>query len=258
MSKNIFRSFYRELRKEQSVTIQEASELYQSFFSSLDKQVSETHVFDQVRWNDVLVQKVKSEIQEAIHKVISNIPFLKNKEIAPIIRYNIEEHIKATSKNINLLTQPYYDPLTGALTRSFLREWRNLEKTEYTVILLDLDNFKILNDTHWHQAWDKHLQKAAEFFSSVVRYGQDYLIRTGWDEFILLIDSFDRSVIERITMALHNSWPWELIFSDGIAFSDESHTLEEVIALADTRMYQMKEKLKQTYEWKNGQLEQIA
>jgi hypothetical protein len=113
MSKEVFRSFYRQLKREDSVvTGKEALKLYQSFFPALEREMSEPHVFDQVRGNEVLITKVKLEIQKAIRIVISNIPFLKNNEVAPIIRYNIEKHIEATSKNIHLLTQPYYDPLT--------------------------------------------------------------------------------------------------------------------------------------------------
>ncbi|XXJ21182.1 sensor domain-containing diguanylate cyclase [Desulfovibrio caledoniensis] len=100
------------------------------------------------------------------------------------------------------------DPLTGVLNRRVF--WRELQDqldrgvdrgSPFAVLILDIDNFKTLNDTYGHHAGDVILGGFAERCVSAVR-GQDIIARLGGDEFVILLPgercTAARGVAERI------------------------------------------------------------
>ncbi|RWU02847.1 diguanylate cyclase [Pseudodesulfovibrio sp. S3] len=100
------------------------------------------------------------------------------------------------------------DPLTGVLNRRMF--WRELQKhvdgaidqgDSFAVLILDIDHFKILNDTHGHAVGDGVLRQFTERCVGAVR-GQDVVARLGGDEFVILLPgeggASARAVGERI------------------------------------------------------------
>lgn len=148
------------------------------------------------------------------------------------------------------------DPLTGVLARSGLVESGHRLVSEsrrhgrpLAVLLLDVDQFKTINDTLGHAAGDGVLQHLAARARLVLR-GEDVLGRLGGDEFVALLPSTDaagaRVVAERLREAInhaHMLYRGEEIpapVSIGVAEVRADEALEAVLQRADLAMYQAK------------------
>lgn len=85
----------------------------------------------------------------------------------------------------------YIDPLTGIYNRNFLNDMiKTLDFHKYAIAMLDLDKFKVINDTYGHNIGDEVLRNVAEALKSSIRE-EDKLIRYGGEEFILFLSMRD-------------------------------------------------------------------
>ncbi|MBA3003428.1 MAG: GGDEF domain-containing protein [Desulfurivibrio sp.] len=128
------------------------------------------------------------------------------------------------------------------------------EHTPLTICYLDLDGLKQVNDTFGHAEGDIMLKIFAGQLVREMRAG-DYACRMGGDEFLLILPHCPEGeaarLIERIEerLALVNSGlskSCALVFSYGIAQWDEGDTMDQLLELADTRMYAQKAEKKET------------
>ena len=149
------------------------------------------------------------------------------------------------------------DALTRLLNRRFLptilrREIALQANTgrQFAVLMLDLDHFKAINDTHGHEAGDRALKHVAGLLVENTR-GSDYLFRYGGEEFVVVLGSVSRddavSIAEGLRQAiattpvsLADGTPLQLTGSIGIAVQDGHPDYERVLARADAAMYQAK------------------
>jgi diguanylate cyclase (GGDEF)-like protein len=152
----------------------------------------------------------------------------------------------------------FRDSLTGLanravfldrLDRLFLMAQRR-DGYRFAILFIDLDRFKIVNDTLGHLAGDELLTTVARRLESCLRQ-EDSVARLGGDEFGILLDSVEdvrdsTRVAERINQELAlpiRIGPREVAASAsiGIAFSDQSHNrADQVLADADAAMYRAK------------------
>lgn len=107
------------------------------------------------------------------------------------------------------------DPLTGLLNRRSLEhQVRPLieQGVPFAVVLADLDHFKVLNDTHGHDAGDRALRVFARVLRAVIR-GEDLACRYGGEEFVLILprstSELAAGVVDRLRLELHTA------FTDG-------------------------------------------
>ena len=104
----------------------------------------------------------------------------------------------------------FTDPLTKLYNRNYLIEFSPMLNLEhYSVAMLDLDRFKIINDTYGHKTGDYVLSQSSKIFKNSIRE-TDILIRYGGEEFLLFIynrDSEDSAVkvCERIRKNINNN-----------------------------------------------------
>ena len=107
-----------------------------------------------------------------------------------------------------LEVQAFADSLTGLGNRAqFLRrlgESLRRERGETTVLFLDLDDFKAINDEHGHAAGDAVLVAVADRIAAAVRPG-DLAARLGGDEFAVLLEDVDDAHGEEVAQRLLNS-----------------------------------------------------
>jgi len=133
----------------------------------------------------------------------------------------------------------------------------------FAILFIDLDHFKIINDSLGHQFGDRVLKLVAQRLLSCLRLA-DMLSRLGGDEFVLYLHGCDEaraaSVAQRILREMLR--PFLL---DGLGFSvqcsigvaqypNHGHTLDELIMQADTAMYRVKERGRGHYSFYQPQM----
>ena len=156
-----------------------------------------------------------------------------------------------------LAHQAFHDALTGLPNRALLMD--RLEhamaraarrRTMMAVLFLDLDNFKVVNDSLGHEAGDRLLVAVAERLDMCVRH-EDTVARLGGDEFAVLLEDVKgiddvRSFVERIQERLHARFTLGgrdvfITVSVGMALSDGGHERpDNLLREADAAMYQAK------------------
>lgn len=151
-----------------------------------------------------------------------------------------------------------HDHLTRLPNRALIKERLShaLDRTRrsnYSVGLLfiDLDKFKLVNDTYGHEAGDKLLIRVAQTLIEHVRPG-DTVARLGGDEFVVLCDSVDKQeVLFRLAERINDALRAPLIFEDkeiistasiGLALGHGStHNADDLLRESDTAMYASKQ-----------------
>jgi diguanylate cyclase (GGDEF)-like protein len=164
---------------------------------------------------------------------------------------NAMRHAEAES---NALT----DPLTGLpnaryLSLRFDEEAARARRTDraFQVVMLDLDEFKSVNDTFGHKAGDKMLREVAHIIAGQLRE-YDFLARYGGDEFVALVQEVVGSQVDELCLRIENAVSkFSLMvgrnrfarvgISVGTAtFGIDGDTLDQLVIAADEKMYRMK------------------
>jgi diguanylate cyclase (GGDEF)-like protein len=161
-----------------------------------------------------------------------------------------EEITELGETHQHLLRLAESDPLTGCPSRQALRAW--FERWEggepVSVVLIDIDNLKRINDRHGHRAGDEALRLVAGVLKESIRPG-DLVVRWGGDEFVAVLRGAAHDAATRRFTTLIGTleeaaegFPYEASLrvdwgvSSCVAASDISRSLAE----ADERMYAMK------------------
>lgn len=146
------------------------------------------------------------------------------------------------------------DNLTGLVNRRYMEErlaeeQRHSERHEnpFSVVIIDIDEFKRLNDTHGHAFGDEVLQAFADRATSTLR-ASDLIARWGGDEFLALLRDTSaaqaQTIIQRLLGEMstipHGSCP-PITFSAGVTENRPGEAIEDIVARADAGMYEAKE-----------------
>ena len=149
-----------------------------------------------------------------------------------------------------LAGQAHIDPLTGVLNRQGLRaalmNTSTLMADPMSVVFVDIDHFKSINDTHGHDVGDEVLRKFANVVASGLR-SSDQLVRWGGEEFLIVcpMTRVDQAklVADALRRALHQqAWPAGLrvTASFGVAQHQQGEEIGTVIKHADQQLYNAK------------------
>lgn len=145
------------------------------------------------------------------------------------------------------------DPLTGAGNRRLMQHDLQRAVAELrrgsrpsTLMVLDLDHFKRINDNHGHEAGDQILEDFASMVRSTLRT-EDGLYRLGGEEFVVLLRNMDRHVAESGLKDLHRRLSGKLDgpegplrFSAGAAVLEPGENWSRWLARADDALYRAK------------------
>ena len=145
-----------------------------------------------------------------------------------------------------MLLDFYRDALTNAYSRIYLDDFLpSLEQAD-GVAIIDVDQFKQINDTYGHPVGDEALKTVADIILACIRK-TDALIRYGGDEFLLIFSKISESVfferLSHIKKAVHaavlKGHP-EVRLEISIGGAYQVHPLSKAIAIADQEMYKLK------------------
>ncbi|MGY3867788.1 GGDEF domain-containing protein [Aeromonas bivalvium] len=161
----------------------------------------------------------------------------------------------------SIITRVRTQAQTDALTRLPRRDILNqalLREHDYLMIL-DIDNFKSVNDTHGHGVGDLALVAFANHLKTNIRKG-DVAIRWGGEEFIVLFKGMDddkmmhRSAARLLERPLHiPELPAPITFSAGVTRIRDYLTVAEAVQLADDLLYHVKQHGKRNIAYYQGQ-----
>jgi len=173
----------------------------------------------------------------------------------------LESSLRKRNKEIALLS--ITDPLTQIFNRGYLND--NLPKAfkravryqhDLSIIICDIDHFKLVNDTYGHQAGDEVLKSFVKTIHDSLRKDLDWMARFGGEEFIIVLPETDlkgaTSVAERVRGQIsemvtpYDGNDLQITASFGIATiksdTDQFHlTFEDLIRAADRCLYQAKD-----------------
>jgi diguanylate cyclase (GGDEF)-like protein len=156
-----------------------------------------------------------------------------------------------------LLVESMTDPLTGLLNRRYFTKLSQREVARslrhglrFSVLMLDIDHFKRINDNFGHPVGDLAIKALAEICNQALR-PHDILARYGGEEFILTLPHTDeegaRVVAERIRKAVEQlelpaaSGPVRFTVSIGVSIYKKDLTLERIVERADEALYKAKQ-----------------
>ena len=168
-----------------------------------------------------------------------------------------EERVRHLERELEVTTNLVkVDPLTSVLNRRGLNDAYAVEDARCTraglpmcVALLDIDNFKRLNDTMGHQAGDEALRHLAAIIRETIR-PSDTVARFGGEEFVLLLPDTPMDEAEKVMtrvqreltkrLFLHNNERVLITFSAGVAERRLGEARDDHIGRADAAMYEAK------------------
>jgi len=188
-------------------------------------------------------------------------------------RYEIERALQNSHDQLRILAER--DPLTGlsnrrgfdlALKAAIAHAKRNHESI--ALVLIDLDDFKTVNDTLGHEAGDKLLVELSVRLREMVR-DSDFICRLGGDEFLILATSVQKEeqialLVERLNAALHhplriNGTDILITASIGVSLlGQRANNADELFKCADIAMYRAKHNGRNQCHFYNEQLDALV
>lgn len=222
--------------------------------NDLSKEINK--MLDEMEKLNLTVQKARDDLELIVEE--------RTKELV-----KVNEILTSEQKKIKHIA--YHDSLTGLPNGIHFSDYLNREissssrlKRPLAILFLDLDGFKMINDTLGHSAGDQLLKLVSNRLTTVLRES-DFVARIGGDEFIVLINTIkDMDEIDIIAKKILNGLdvPFTvnkqecfISASIGIAiYPIDGGTAEELIKNADLAMYKAKDKGRSQYCFCNKQL----
>lgn len=227
------------------------------------------------KFEDILLDKNIRILHESLHTLAKEIyESLQNRDyISALLNYT--KCVKTSHNLINLLSidnlrfvkEAYYDPLTGLLNRRrllrILSDIVDLSESTgnpFVLAIIDIDNFKQINDTYGHLAGDCILKEVANIMRKSFRKS-DYLFRYGGEEFLVIMPSTSleeglkalerfRKNVEEHEFSLDDQRCPKVTVSIGVCGSFEKHKdIQDYIECADKKLYEAKKSGKNKVVW---------
>lgn len=229
-----------------------------SFYENMWKSLKETGHWKGEVWN----RRKNGELFVELKTIVS----IKNKQDKTVQYVSVSHDItdyKRKAEQINHLA--YHDALTGLPNRHLFQDrlaqslaHAHLHQELLAILFIDLDRFKIVNDSLGHNIGDELLKNTALRLAGCIREG-DTIARIGGDEFIILLPTVLPRQVDRIAQRILEEMkaPFaidghELFISASIGVSlypNDGLDQDTLIKNADTAMYKAKEMGKNTYQF---------
>ncbi len=194
-----------------------------------------------------------------IHNITSYLEVMSKFEMPISMAALKQKHLfNLENQNKMLYEESIKDPLTGLFNRRHMQlfaeqEFNRAIRFHYplSLIMLDIDNFKRINDTFGHHAGDNVLRKISQIIKQHIR-SIDIPIRYGGEEFLLILPNTDKSnavkIAERIRQSIENiNLDFEgntvhCTISGGVASTEDvNKNINYITCLSDKRLYKAKQ-----------------
>jgi len=176
-----------------------------------------------------------------------------------------QQRVEFLATHDELTSLPNRTLLDDRLRVAIARAERN--DASLAVLFVDLDDFKVINDTLGHEFGDAILVQAAERLRACIR-SEDTVARMGGDEFVLLLENADRTTVaitaERVVKVLSRGYQLgkrEYVASASVGISlypDDGREKSTLLRHADTAMYHAKEHGKSAYQFFSREMAEYA
>lgn len=161
----------------------------------------------------------------------------------------------------NLNDMAYVDALTGIGNRLALRrDYDTYLGHEVTVVMLDLNDFKMINDSRGHEEGDRVLQETGRLLSET--FGKEYCYRYGGDEFLVILPDISSAEFnEKLEFVKHRKPAIDGITTVGFSIGfvraklTDSDMLRKLISRADEKMYETKREKNRTVATGRGMVQ---
>ena len=181
-------------------------------------------------------------------------------------RKRLQDDMRHRAMHDSLTNLPNRGMFLESLDRA-LRQSRR-RRNRMSVLFIDLDRFKVINDTLGHQAGDQLLQSVSERLRAAVR-SSDLVARLGGDEFVVLIDDHagpeevmivGQKILEALDRPVLIDWrEVHISCSIGIAsFPEDGEEVEALVKNADIAMYQAKERGRNNFQFYSPELNKLT
>ena len=175
--------------------------------------------------NDLYIETLKEKLKS-----------VDDSELVELVNRLINERMYL-AETVNI------DPLTGLYNRRVLSNVREVG----ALIMCDIDDFKMVNDTFGHDTGDKVLKSVSQIIMRNVRVG-DIVCRFGGDEFMIIFGTDKKDVVKNrmekmcsdVTRIIKLD-DFDVTLSVGVAFNENNFDVESMFEMADKALYRSKE-----------------
>ena len=186
-----------------------------------------------------------------------------------IVKARVDTHIKLFHYQEQMRSQAMVDELTGVANRrsyeeSSILRWRDAIRLglTFSVCMMDIDKFKVYNDTFGHPAGDRVLATVAKTASMCLRRSTDFFARYGGEEFVAIIVGHDASnahehmeLVRKAVEDLHiphnpTVSKWVTLSMGGVTvMPKEGDSFDTYLKIADTMLYDAKRFGRNQVKW---------
>ena len=186
---------------------------------------------------------------ERAYKKLSYAYLDREKRIITLTQVDISKMVKSYENQLETAKKDgNRDLLTGAYNRNFYEENIKNKTVSAGIAMMDLDDFKLCNDTYGHSAGDKALETLGKILRRHLK-SKDILVRYGGDEFAVIMVDMSRELYYTIPdkiaeinglLAVPEDGLPAVSLSAGVAFSDENGFCGSLFRAADSALYTAK------------------
>lgn len=185
---------------------------------------------------------------------LARIKLLKTTVFETMQRQLTEKQLKNSNDKLKKLA--LFDPLTGIPNRRHFEEFffascarAKIDKMPVTLMVCDIDHFKLFNDNHGHQTGDKALVQVASALQECIRNTRDLAARFGGEEFVLIFPGMDEKEAGKAAQRVCNTVEKHSLENHTVTISvgactfipSENTNFDSVFQKADKALYKAKE-----------------
>lgn len=225
----------------------------------------------------ILITSLQDAENEEHGLVLGAVDYITKPYHPPIVKARVNTHVKLYRYRTQVERQSMVDPMTGVPNRRSYdlcchNKWQEAIRFRQPISLcmLDIDKFKVYNDTFGHPAGDKVICSVAQTATKYLRRSTDFFARYGGEEFVAIImgnearaaaDQMKRvcQAVEELHIA-HASRiaPWVTVSIGGVTVvPDQGDSYDTYLKIADTMLYDAKRFGRNRVVWSTARMEEL-